>query len=104
MNDAVKENQIPEFSIAEDNGQLIIRVDSGRFMDTVFWFVETDAGLRYNFSAFVSNGVQRDPAFESTETFQEFTNKVAIPIMTGLQKLYTMEPDQNVKPSIILPS
>lgn len=92
--------EAPDFSIAENDGKLQIRVDSGKFMDSVFIFesfdlVEDESGAKTisaptRILSMVANGVLRDKVqveHQSPELIDEFDNTVATPIAIAVIKL-----------------
>lgn len=88
------QNEIPEFSYGEQGGQVLWRVDSGKFLDSVYSYSNlqynpTSKALEYevSYSTLVVNGVTRAIDYWTTEEHEEFCSKVATPIATYLQEM-----------------
>lgn len=104
VSDISKQFEVPEHSMGMDEitNQLIIKVDSGKFMDTVFeymqdWFVDENGVLNYNAMArsLVINGITRDPINTTLEEKEAFRNEVATPILLHTIKSLTEVVKQN---------
>lgn len=104
VSDISKQPEVPEHSMGMDEttNQLIIKVDSGKFMDTVFeymqdWFVDENGVLNYNAMAraLVINGITRDPINTTLEEKEAFRNEVATPILLHTIKSLTEAVKQN---------
>lgn len=92
--------EAPDYSIAENDGKLQIKVDSGKFMDSVFIFESFDLVQDENGAKSISaptrimsmivNGVLRDKMqveHQFPELISEFDNGVAAPIAIAVIKL-----------------
>lgn len=87
---SVRPIYVPEHSIAVDEltNQIIIKVDDGKFMDSVFeytndWYVDENNVLNYNALSrrLVINGIERDPVQVTLEQKKEFRDVVATPVL-----------------------
>lgn len=88
--------EAPLFSVSEvGEGQLLFRVDSGKYLDSVFrygtiGFNEETRNIQYTveFSVLVVNGVQRDvQSGTSIDVVQQFYDEVATPILDEVRLL-----------------
>lgn len=92
--------EAPDYSIAENDGKLQIKVDSGKFMDSVFVFesfdlVEDEHGAKSisaptRILSMIVNGLLRDKMqveHQFPELIDEFDNGVAAPIAIAIIKL-----------------
>lgn len=89
-------NVCPEYSLGEDAvGNLMIRVDTGTFMDSTFSYgkiipvptVDGRSMLDYNivFHQFIVNGLLKDPAAFPVEV-EKFQDDVATPVLVHIYK------------------
>lgn len=85
--------EAPDFSVGEDPANLLIRVDSGKYMETVYGYGEmvyneTSKMLDYSvhISPLIVNGIQREVDKMLPEELAEFYSTVATPIIEDLRR------------------
>lgn len=85
--------EAPDFSVGEDPANLLIRVDSGKYMETVYGYGEmvyneSTKTLDYtvHISPLVVNGIQRDVGAMLPVEIEDFYKVVATPIIEDLRR------------------
>lgn len=101
----------PEFSVGEHPQiGLIFRVDSGRFMDSEFFYTNQSLNEEgklltdIQFCAYVSNGVQRQLEYVTPEEQNEFISLVADPVLLELSEQIKAAGQEESAPQLILPN
>jgi len=101
----------PEFSVGEHPQiGIIFRVDSGRFMDSEFFYTNQSLNeegklvSEIQFFSYVSNGVQRQLEYVTPEEQNEFISIVANPILIELSGQVKAASEEDSTSQLILPN